>query len=126
MQFGAGYDEAAVFAQVGASHNEVELSSCAIVLLLTRWTCLFFSQLTTYLTVELRAVDCGHRFVESRDNTVGARLILRIRLFTRLGSTERWEACGQPELRIREKGSFSSRREPSNPLVDHKYDPSVL
>ena len=100
MQFGAGYDEAAVFAQVGASRNEVELSSCAIVLLLTRWTRLFFAQLTTYLALELRAVDCEHRFVESRDNTVGARLILCIRLFTRLGSTVRWEVCGQPELRI--------------------------
>ena len=126
MQFGAGYDEAAVFAQVGASRNEVELSSCATVLLLTRWTRLFFARLTTYLALELRSVDCGHRFVESRDNTIGARIILRIHLFTRLGSTVRWEVSGQPELRIREKGSFSSHKEPSNPLVDHKYDPSVL
>ena len=80
-----------------------------------------FAQLTTYLALEVRVVDCGHRFVESRDNTVGARLILHIRLFTRLGSTVRWEVCGQPELRIRELGSCSSRKEPRNPLVDSKY-----
>ena len=89
MQFGEGYDEAAVFAVM-----RLELSSRTIVFLITRWTQLFFAQFTTYLTLELLAVDCEHRFVESRDDTVGARLIPRIRQFTRLESTVWWEVCG--------------------------------